>query len=179
MKVIGFTGLPGSGKSTAIEAIEHLGKVVTMGNVIRNETKKRGLEPTDKNLGEIARDLREKGGSKIIAQKCVDLIEKLDAQVIFIDGIRSYDEVKVFKNYWDFPYIAVTADEELRFARLKARGRDDDPQTQNDLKKRDAREIQFGLKKAIKKATYEVKNNSTEQELKEKVKEIIKTIINN
>ncbi|MFO8020614.1 MAG: dephospho-CoA kinase, partial [Promethearchaeia archaeon] len=34
MKVIGFTGLPGSGKSTAIDAVGHLGTVVTMGDVI-------------------------------------------------------------------------------------------------------------------------------------------------
>ncbi|MFO8019569.1 MAG: AAA family ATPase [Promethearchaeia archaeon] len=178
MKVIGFTGLPGSGKSTAIDAVGHLGTVVTMGDVIRNETKKRGLEPTDENLGEIAKDLRKKGGSKIIAQKCVDLIEDLDANIVFIDGIRSYDEVKVFKRNWNFQYIAITADDKDRFERLKSRGRNDDPRTQEELKMRDNREIQFGLKKAIKNANHHVKNDSSEQDLKEKVKEIVKTIMN-
>ncbi|MHA1527044.1 MAG: AAA family ATPase, partial [Promethearchaeota archaeon] len=53
MKVLGFCGLPGSGKSTIIEAIEDLGKVITMGDVIRNEAKKRKITLNDENLGTI------------------------------------------------------------------------------------------------------------------------------
>ena len=76
MKVIGFTGLPGSGKSTAIDAIRNIGKIITMGDVIRNEARKRGTEPTGENLGKIARELREKGGDGIVAEKCVELIKE-------------------------------------------------------------------------------------------------------
>jgi len=36
--LIGFVGLPGSGKSTVLKAIEDLGIIVTMGDIIRNET---------------------------------------------------------------------------------------------------------------------------------------------
>ena len=56
-EVIGFTGLPGSGKSVAIAGIKDLGVSISMGDVIRNETKKRNLNPTDENLGRIARNL--------------------------------------------------------------------------------------------------------------------------
>jgi len=57
MKVIGFCGLPGAGKSTAIEAINDLGFIISMGDVIRNEAKIRNIEPNDENLGKIAKTL--------------------------------------------------------------------------------------------------------------------------
>ena len=77
MKVIGFCGLPGSGKSTIIEVIEDLGKVITMGDVIRNEAKKRNTILNDENLGKIARELREIEGPNIVAEKCVEWIKEL------------------------------------------------------------------------------------------------------
>ncbi|MFX1354041.1 MAG: AAA family ATPase, partial [Promethearchaeota archaeon] len=70
MKVIGFCGLPGSGKSTAINAVRDLGIVVNMGDIIRSEAKNRKIEPSDENLGKIATELREKHGKSFIAQKC-------------------------------------------------------------------------------------------------------------
>jgi dephospho-CoA kinase len=157
--------------------VKDLGEVVTMGDVIRKETKKRGLDPTDKNLGETARDLRKKGGSIAIAKKCVDLIKELEVDIVFIDGIRSYDEVELFKAQWNFSYIAILTDENIRFTRIKTRGRNDDPQSKKELQKRDAREIQFGLKKAIKNANHRVFNNSSEDDLKKKVRKIVEKII--
>ncbi len=71
MKVIGFCGLPGSGKSTVLKAIEDIGVIITMGDIIRNETRKRSIEPTDENLGKIAQELRDEFGPDIIAEKCV------------------------------------------------------------------------------------------------------------
>ena len=44
MKVIGFCGLPGSGKSTALESVKSLGVVVNMGDVVRNEAMKKKIE---------------------------------------------------------------------------------------------------------------------------------------
>ncbi|MFZ2536174.1 AAA family ATPase, partial [Methanothrix sp.] len=54
MKIIGFVGLPGSGKGEASKIARELGlSVVVMGDVIRQEAARQGLEPTDQNLGRI------------------------------------------------------------------------------------------------------------------------------
>ncbi|MEJ2296388.1 MAG: AAA family ATPase, partial [Candidatus Lokiarchaeota archaeon] len=58
LKVIGFCGLPGSGKSTALESVKNLGIIVNMGDVIRNEAIKKSIELTDENLGQLARSMR-------------------------------------------------------------------------------------------------------------------------
>ena len=177
MKVIGFCGLPGSGKSTAIEAIIDLGKIITMGDVIRNEAKIRGIDPTGENLGKIAKELRDKWGQEIIARKCVELIKNLKNDIIFVDGVRSIIELNVFRKFWKFPLIATVIDEEIRFKRLYERARSDDPKTIAELRERDKREISFGLNSLVKKAEYKIENTSSIEELQIKTRKIVLEII--
>ncbi len=177
MKICAIVGYAGSGKTTAIEAIRDLGLVVTMGDVVRNEAKKRNLEPSGKNIGRMAKELREKEGPGIIAEKCVDLIKNKDERVIIVDGVRSISEVNVFRQFWKFPIIAIIVSEQERFNRLFERGRSDDPKNLNDLKERDKREIQFGLKEVIENADYKIQNNSTIEDLKKKTRNLILKII--
>ena len=62
MKIIGFVGLPGSGKGEASKiARQHGLAVVVMGDVIRQEAARQGLEPTDQNLGRIGNVPASKG----------------------------------------------------------------------------------------------------------------------
>ena len=179
MKVIGFTGLPGSGKSTAIDAIRNLGKIITMGDVIRNEAKKRGTEPTGENLGKIAKELRQKGGDGIVAEKCVELIKQLKDDIIFIDGIRSQFEIDVFRKFWKFPIIATVIDEDTRFERLFERGRSDDPKELEEFRERDKREIGFGLKEVVDRADYKIENSSTIEFLQEETLKLVKELLEN
>ncbi|MGM0470590.1 MAG: AAA family ATPase, partial [Promethearchaeati archaeon] len=105
--VIGFCGLPGSGKSTAIKAIKTFGTVINMGDLVRKEAKKLNIPETDENLGKSSRLIREREGKGILAKKCVDLIQKSENNIIFIDGLRSWEEVEVFRERWEFPIIAI------------------------------------------------------------------------
>ena len=177
MKVIGFAGLPGSGKSTIIEAIEDLGRVITMGDVIRNEAKKRNLKPTDENLGKIAKELREIGGQGIVAEKCVEWIKELKTEIIFIDGIRSMSEVSVFRKTWKFPIVAIILNEKLRYKRLSERGRSDDPKSIEDLIERDEREIKFGVNEVIENSNWQFNNELPIEKAKKEAKNLILKIL--
>lgn len=178
MKICAIVGKPGSGKTTAIDAIRDLGLVVTMGDIIRNEVKKRNLKPSRNNVGKMAKELREKEGAAIVAEKCVDLIKLKKEEIIFVDGVRSLFEVNVFRKYWKFPIIAIVVNEEKRFKWLFERGRSDDPRNIDDLKERDQRETQFGLDEVINKADFYIENNSSVEDLKKKTRKIIFEIIN-
>jgi dephospho-CoA kinase len=177
MKICAIVGKPGSGKTTAIDAIRDLGLVVTMGDVIRNEVKKRNLEPSGNNIGKIAKELREKEGPAIIAEKCVELIKLKKEKIIFVDGVRSLFEVNVFRKFWKFPIIAIVVSEEKRFQWLFERGRSDDPRNLDELKERDKRETQFGLDEVINRADFTIENNSSIEDLKEKTRKIVLEII--
>lgn len=178
MKVIGFCGLPGAGKTTAIEAIKHLGKVVTMGDVIREELIKRNMELTDENLGLIAKELRNKGGDKIIAEKCLELIDRCcQSENVFIDGIRSKAEVEVFKNRGKFAVIAIESSQNLRHKRIVDRARGDDSNDLSDIKQRDLREIGFGLIQVIEDADYHIYNEGNVEELKIQTRRVVLEIL--
>jgi len=179
MKILGFCGLPGSGKSTAIDAIRDLGIIITMGDVIRKEAKKQNIEPSNDNLGRIAIELRQINGPEIIAKKCVEMISKLNDDIIIIDGIRSLVEIDVFRNLWKFPVITIDSSKDMRFKRLSERGRRDDSKIIKKIKERDKREIEFGVEEVVKNADYRITNDSTKEELKKRTRTLVLEIIQN
>ncbi|MBN1803018.1 MAG: AAA family ATPase [Candidatus Lokiarchaeota archaeon] len=176
--IIGFAGLPGSGKSTAIDAIRSLGRVITMGDVIRNEARLRNVDPTGENLGKIAKELRINNGPEIIAIKCLDLIKEIPESIIFIDGLRSMSEVNFFKQHIQtFPIIAIVMNETERINRMMNRGRSDDTTNIQEIIERDKREIEFGSQEVLDNAEYKIFNDTSIDDLKKKTKKIVLEII--
>lgn len=173
--VIGLTGMPGAGKSLFVEAAEELGYVkVTMGDVIREETKKRGLELNPANVGKVMLELRKEGGNNIIAEKCVPKIEQQASNKIVIDGIRSLNEADVFSaNFEGFKLVTVHAAPEIRFVRLSQRGRSDDPPTFEVFHERDMRELSVGLGNAIAMAEHVLVNDDSMESFKAQVKQYL------
>src|SRR3712207_6819920 len=65
--IVCLTGMPGAGKSSVASFLKEKGfEVVTMGDVVREEAKRQGLEPTDTNLGKMMLKLRQDLGSGAI-----------------------------------------------------------------------------------------------------------------
>ena len=63
MKIICLTGMPGSGKSVVANVARSMGiPVLVMGDVVRDEAKKRGIELTPDNLTRLALQLRKEHG---------------------------------------------------------------------------------------------------------------------
>ena len=149
--VIGLTGMPGSGKSLVVEVAQHQDyEVVTMGDVIRAETAKLGLEPTPTNVGKVMLELRKNGGKGVIAEKCVLKILKKNSQKVIVDGLRSFIEAEVFKkNFPNFILVTVHASPQTRFERLSTRRRSDDPKDWAVFHERDLRELGVGIGNAI------------------------------
>ena len=174
--VIGLTGMPGSGKSLVVKAAQDLGyDVVTMGDVIREETAKKGLELNPANVGKVMLELRTANGNNVIAEKCVPKIEQKQNRKVLIDGIRSLVEADTFKNHFaKFVLVAVHAPPQLRFNRLSTRGRSDDPKTYAVFHERDMRELSVGLGNAIAYGEYLIINDNSIDTLKSRASEILR-----
>lgn len=164
--VVGLAGMPGSGKSLVVETAREVGyAIVVMGDVIREETAKRGLELTPQNVGKVMLQLREEGGVAVVAAKCVPNIEAQKGGKVLVDGLRSLFEVDAFKEHFaKFAVVAVHASPETRFSRLFSRRRSDDPDGWDVFHERDMRELGVGLGNVIAMAEELIVNdNSTEQ----------------
>ena len=107
--VIGVVGMPGAGKSLVASLAEELGiSVVIMGDVIREEARSRGLEPTSENIGKVMLNIRSKEGPAVVAKRCVPKINSIKSNVVLVEGVRSLDEVMEFKRYFTaFKLLAV------------------------------------------------------------------------
>ncbi|WP_406656030.1 dephospho-CoA kinase [Methanolobus sp. ZRKC2] len=171
-RILAFVGMPASGKSEASAVLHRKGiAVINMGDVIREEVVRRGLEPTDANTGGVGTDLREKEGRDAVACRCVPKIKDANSDFIGIDGVRSVPEVECFKKAFgeDFTLVSIDSPLEVRFARVMARGRSDDMQDIDALKVRDERELGWGMGEAMKVADIVITNNSTLEEFTEKI----------
>jgi dephospho-CoA kinase len=172
-KLICVVGLPGSGKSTALEFAKPFGAVVVMGDVVRDEAIKKGLKITPESLGRIAKELRQKAGADIIAERTILKIHNLEEGIVFVDGLRSLHELELFRqNFPKVVLVSIDAPTNLRYTRLKDRKRADDPQSMPDLKIRDTREIDFGLKDVMDLAEFQIANNNSVEHLKSECEDL-------
>ena len=176
--IIGLVGMPGAGKSLVVEASQLRGfAVVVMGDVVREETRKRGLELNPKNVGQVMLELRKTGGNGVIAEKCIPRIEQKESKKIVVDGLRSLHESEVFKEHFPkFTLVAVHASPETRFKRLNHRGRSDDSKEWEVFRERDLRELSVGLGNTVAMAEYIVVNENSRKETNAKVEEVLRRV---
>ena len=178
-KIIGLVGMPGSGKSTALEIAKSYGEVVVMGDSLRMELKKRGIDITPESLGALSKELREKEGPSAIANRCIEKIKASPSKVVFVDGLRSMDEVNYFRDQFEMIIVAVIAPDNLRHQWLLSRKRSDDGATLEKIQERDAREIAFGLHVAIENADFVINNLGSIDELHFNCKMTFESVIAN
>jgi dephospho-CoA kinase len=173
--VVGLVGMPGSGKSIVVETAQQKGyEIIVMGDVVREETRKRGLELNPKNVGAVMLALRKKDGQGVIAEKCVPRIERAESNRVLIDGLRSLHEADVFKQHFpSFSLIAIHASPEARFNRLNHRGRSDDPDEWEIFRERDMRELTVGLGNAIAMAKHIIINENDKKAAQANVAEVL------
>jgi dephospho-CoA kinase len=164
--VIAISGMPGAGKSMASEAAKRLGlEVLVLGDVIREETRRRGLEPTPENVGSVMLQVRKDEGPAAVAKKLLPKIEASESLIIIVEGVRSEDEVRELKSKFDVITVGIHASPKTRFQRLLARGRSDDPKTWDTFYERDSRELNVGLCRVIALADILLLNEGTIDEL--------------
>ena len=172
MQVMGVSGLPGSGKSLVSDIASERGAViVSMGDIVREEAKKRG-----ESSKETAKNLRAEHGKYIVSELTVKKIKQLQKEgieTILVDGIRSPPEVDMFKeNFDNFIIVSVFANPQIRFERLKNRMREDDS---NDYSE-DHTELGFGIGDVISLSDKLIINESDLDSCRAKINEFFDEI---
>ena len=178
MRVIGTVGLAGSGKGEFATVAEDLDvPVVTMGDVVREACRDRGLDPAEHH-GRVAQDLRAENGPAAVAEASLPHIEAAleDDDTVLVDGIRSDDEVDAFEARFGeaFVLVSIEAPFELRQRRLGERGRDEVDGDRERLAARDDRERGFGLGDAMERADVNIDNTDSLDAYRERVREVLR-----
>ena len=177
MEIMGISGLPGSGKSLVSDIASSRGAIiVSMGDIIREEAKKRG-----ESTKETARNLRAEHGEYIVSELTIKKIKQLQEEgvenSIIVEGIRSPREVDMFKeNFDNFIILSIFANPTLRFERLLNRMREDDSTEYSEFKSRDQMELDFGIGDVISLSDKIIINESDLESYRNEIEEFLDEI---
>ena len=176
-KIVAIVGMCGSGKSIASEYLENIGyKKVYFGGVTMDKLKEEGLEITPDNEKMMRERLRKELGMGAYAIVLLPKIKELAKESdVVLDGLYSWDELKILQKEFNLTTIAVVADKLLRYDRLSKRI--ERPFNKEDAIKRDITEIENIAKAGpIAYADYYIFNNGTIEEFHNRLENILKLI---
>ncbi len=179
--IIGLTGKNGSGKGEVANFLKKRGyHYHSLSDEIREEMKRQGVEITRKNLIPFANNLRNTYGPSYLAEK---VLEKLDPDKNYVvDSIRNPFEVETLRKRRDFHLISIVAEPEVRFERLKDRGRESDPTDYERFLEVDAAEASNTdpaaqqMDRTHEMADAVIENNTSVEDLYDKVKQVLRVL---
>ncbi len=173
--LVGLTGTNGAGKG---EVAAYLGKqgyaYLSLSDVLREELAARGLPASRDNLIAVGNELRARFGPDVLARRT--MIKVLGPTVI--DSIRNPSEVEYLRRREGFVLVSVDAPIELRFARARARGRDESAASLEEFRAKERQEMagdETGqqIARCMAMADRSVVNDGTLEELWRKVEECL------
>ena len=156
MKVLLVAGMPGAGKEELLTVARSMGlPFLRMGDIVRECHSE---SETSLSVGAFANAQREELGKDIWAKRA---LERMSGDIFLVDGCRSMDEVRSYRNLSDdVVIVGIYAPPKDRYSRLVARGRDDAPKSMEEFEARDSREIGWGLAEVLALADVIVPNDS-------------------
>lgn len=175
VKTIGLTGTNGAGKGAAAQYFISKGYAYySLSDVIREELERDGLEPTRNNLIQKGNELRSSWGADVLARR---VMEKIKNNAV-IDSIRNPEEVRFLKRNKTFILLAIDARVELRYERVKKRGRDESAATlQEFIEKEDEEKttnpMQQQLHTCLEMADARVLNEESLEDLYQKLEKFL------
>ncbi len=178
LKIIIITGMPGAGKSEVANAFHNANiPLIIMGDVIREETRNRGLDENPENTKKVMLELREIHGLGAIAIRCLDSLRKHESDIIVIEGCRSIAEIDVFDDYAEeVIVVCVHSSPKIRFSRLQERNREDAPSNWEVFRERDIRELSVGLGGVIALSDIMLINEENIDKIRNSSKELVEKL---
>jgi len=179
--IIGITGTIGAGKGTiAKHFVEQLHfKHLSVRSFLEEILKEQDKELTRNNMVTLANHLRERYGPEYIALKLYEQAQLYPNSII--ESIRTPGEVEALREKDDFLLLAVDADIEVRYERIKGRGDSTDKISFEEFKKEEERELtsknpnKQNIGKCIEMADKVIYNNQDFEELFSELNNYLKT----
>jgi dephospho-CoA kinase len=145
-----------------------------LSDVIREELQKENLELSRDNMIRMGNALRQQFSPDILARR---VAKKIEGKAV-IDSIRNPKEVEFFRHHGHFVLLAIDASAEIRFQRVKNRGRDESASSLQEFV--DKEEEEMGTDKnsqqllaCMAMADHTIINDGTLEDLRNLLEEIL------
>ncbi|QQG45713.1 MAG: hypothetical protein HYW89_02230 [Candidatus Sungiibacteriota bacterium] len=183
--IIGLLGQKGAGKGLLVKTVskllpQHRVAALRFSDPLREIVSILGKEESRENLQALGTALRNAFGEEGVLNSALRVrLEKLDADIVFFDGIRKQKEAEFIKELGGI-LIFIDASEELRFKRrcLNAENADEEGMTREQFQKQELAPTETTIRTiANTMADTVIINNGTIEELEEKAKLLLNTHI--
>jgi dephospho-CoA kinase len=174
-RLIGLTGTNGAGKGeVAVYLMEKGYAYCSLSDEIREVLNKPGREITRNNLIAMGNALRRRYGADILARR---VLKKVRGAAV-IDSIRNSREVAFLRRQEGFILVAVDAPVELRYRRVRRRGRRESASTLEEFMVKEKEELAGGrsgqqLRRCLTQADITIWNDGPKAALRRKVKQCL------
>ena len=178
MRLALIVGKSGSGKTTFLKIAKENGiKAYDMSYFIFKEAERVGISKDPLSILSFSKKLREERGKGVVAEMAMKELKKLKerekTELVVISGIRSPEEIEVFKKHAKCISIFIKANQEERWKRKKKRKKESNPITKEEFIEKDKKESEFGLDKAIELCELTLENNKDLKSFKRNAKNIL------
>lgn len=175
-RIVGLTGTNGAGKGEVAAYLATKGYAYfSLSDLIREELKKKGKEPTRDNLIAMGNALRKRYGPDVLARR---VMRKIKGEKAVIDSVRTSEEVAFLRRHKGFLLLAVDAPAELRYKRVKRRGRAESAASPREFIAKEQKEMsgdagEQQLRRCLALADINIINDGTLAALHRKIKDCL------
>ena len=174
-RLIGLTGTNGAGKGEVASFFVANGYTYfSLSDLIREELQKKSLSITRDNMIRVGNEMRERATPDILARL---VAKKIEGNAV-IDSIRNPGEIAFFRSLENFTLLAIDAPAELRFERVKKRGRQESVSTLQEFLAKENEEMgteegRQQLLACMDMADHRIVNDGTIEELQKKLEKFL------
>jgi dephospho-CoA kinase len=178
--ILGIAGEIASGKDTVSKILreKYGAETVMFSGLLRDILDRLYLEQSREHLSRLSLHLRKAFGEDTFSRVILRDAEKLDAEIIVVDGVRRLADIIHFESMGNFHFAYVNASPEKRHERIVARGQntDDSTKTVAQLEKDQHLEAEAQVRDLRERAEFMIDNNGTLEELEVQVDEVVRKL---
>ena len=175
--ILGFVGLPASGKGTSAEYCQKKYRASTyrFSTMLFDLLQRIYLETNRDNLIKMSEAIRSTFGEDTMAKVIAKDAESDQNNIIVVDGIRRMADIEYLSKLPNFVLIEIFAEPRTRYKRVIQRSEkaDDKTKTFEQFMEDHKRSTEMSIPEVAGHATEHIDNNGTAEELHKKLDDLI------
>jgi len=176
--ILGFTGLPASGKGTAAKYFveKYEAKSFRFSTIMRDLLDRLYMPHSRENMSHISTVLRQNFSEDIFAKVMAEDVKQAEVELVVIDGARRLADIEHLRKIPGFKLVSIEVEMKTRYERLIKRGEnpDDNSKTWEAFQADHELETEQTIPELMSQADAVIDNNGTLEDLYKQLDKLIK-----
>lgn len=175
--IFGLVGPLASGKGAFKAYVEkkYGAKDCRFSSILRDVLTRIGVTIDRTNLQKVSTVLRANFGEDLLAKVIVNDARQIETDIVVIDGVRRFADIKFLKELEHFYLVAIEAEPKLRYERMITRNENvgDKDKTYEQFLLDNEAEADREIPEVMKQASFKIDNNGSWEEFYRQIDDLI------